>query len=149
VDEHDRDEGPLDGALLVDGAREDDDASFDEDGKADYAKEILEGILDRMGLLAEVEIREDDEQVVLDVTGEDAGRAIGKKGQTLDALQFIVNKVVNRFPENRPVAQSHSKRGPTRRRTAWVQLSRRVEHERRGDGGESSRAGTWRRSSSR
>jgi len=58
VDEHDRDEGPLDGALLVDGAREDDDASFDEDGKADYAKEILEGILDRMGLLAEVEIRQ-------------------------------------------------------------------------------------------
>lgn len=101
MDEHDRDEGPLDGALLVDGAREDDDAAFDEDGKADYAKEILEGILDRMGLEAEVEIREDDEQVVLDVTGEDAGRAIGKKGQTLDALQFIVNKVVNRFPENR------------------------------------------------
>ena len=38
---------------------------------------------------------------MLDVSGPDAGRAIGKKGQTLDALQFIVNKVVNRFPDNR------------------------------------------------
>jgi spoIIIJ-associated protein len=35
------------------------------------------------------------------VSGEDAGRAIGKKGMTLDALQFLANKVVNRFPERR------------------------------------------------
>ena len=39
--------------------------------------------------------------IVLDVTGPDAGRAIGKKGQTLDALQFLVNKIVNRFPDGR------------------------------------------------
>jgi spoIIIJ-associated protein len=101
VDERDRDEAPLDGALLVDEgahAAPDDD---EEDGKAEYAREILEGIVDRMGLETTVRIREDDERVVLDVSGPDAGRAIGKKGQTLDALQFLVNKVVNRFPENR------------------------------------------------
>ena len=92
----------LDGALFIDSA----DARSPseppgEDGKADYAKEILEGIVERMGLDADVEIREDDEQVVLDVSGPDAGRAIGKKGQTLDALQFLLNKIVNRFPDGR------------------------------------------------
>ena len=104
MDERDNEatEQPLDGALLLGGeAHDEDDETFEEDGKADYAKEVLEGIIERMGLETEVEIREDDEQVVLDVTGEDAGRAIGKKGQTLDALQFLVNKVVNRFPEGR------------------------------------------------
>lgn len=100
--ENEAKEGPLEGALLVGVDRvEDDDILDDEDGKADYAKEILEGILDRMDLDADVDIREDDEQVVLDVTGPDAGRAIGKKGQTLDALQFLVNKIVNRFPDGR------------------------------------------------
>lgn len=104
--ENEMSEAPLEGALLVAvDARDDDDRydeeSFDEDGKADYAKEVLEGILDRMDLETHVDIREDDERVVLDVTGEDAGRAIGKKGQTLDALQFLVNKIVNRFPDGR------------------------------------------------
>ena len=91
----------MDGALLVDEDPIDDDEALEEDGKADYAKEMLEGILERMDLETRVSIREDDERIVLDVTGEDAGRAIGKKGQTLDALQFLVNKVVNRFPEGR------------------------------------------------
>ena len=54
-----------------------------------------------MDLDTSVDIREDDERVTLDVTGPDAGRAIGRKGQTLDALQFLVNKIVNRFPRAR------------------------------------------------
>ena len=101
MDEHEDQDAPLEGALLLDGDSDDDDEGVEEDGKADYAKEVLEGILERMALVAEVSVREDDERVVLDVTGEDAGRAIGKKGQTLDALQFLVNKIVNRFPEGR------------------------------------------------
>jgi spoIIIJ-associated protein len=73
-----------------------------EDGKADLASEMLTEILTHMELAAEVVIREDsEERVVLNVQGEDVGRIIGKKGQTLDALQFIINKIVNRFPEGR------------------------------------------------
>lgn len=94
-------EAPREGALLVGVDDEPGDDDLDEDGKADYAREVLEGILTRMDLEASVEVREDEERVVLDVTGPDAGRAIGKKGQTLDALQFLVNKIVNRFPESR------------------------------------------------
>jgi spoIIIJ-associated protein len=97
----------MDGALLVDPERDeeldDDGGSPGEagDGKAERARDMLEEILARMDLDAEVLIREDGERVVLDVDGEDAGRAIGKKGQTLDALQFLVNKIVNRFPKGR------------------------------------------------
>lgn len=71
------------------------------DGKAEDAMEFLSGLIYRMGLSARVTVREDGERVVLDVAGPDAGRAIGKKGMTLDALQFLVNKVVNRFPDSR------------------------------------------------
>jgi spoIIIJ-associated protein len=101
---------PRDGALIVD-----DDADLDEvgtdaaearpgrpgDGKAEEAADVLIEILDHMDLDVDVEVRDDAERVVLDVDGPDAGRVIGKKGQTLDALQFLVNKIVNRFPEGR------------------------------------------------
>ena len=91
----------MEGALFVEGDApvRDDDAA--EDGKAEFALEMVNEILDRMGLEVDVDIRTDADEVVLDLTGEDAGRAIGRKGQTLDALQFLVNKIVNRFPEGR------------------------------------------------
>lgn len=110
----DRKDKPQDGALLVDdeplldddyGDEEDDDRGGRRgragDGKAQEAQEVLEDLLDHMDLDADVAIREDDERIVLDIEGPDAGRAIGKKGQTLDALQFLVNKIVNRFPSGR------------------------------------------------
>ncbi len=94
-----------DGALLVTpdegkGRREGTDGT-PGDGKAEESAELLDEILEMMDLDVEVEIRDDDERVVLDVTGRDAGRVIGKKGQTLDALQFLLNKILNRFPDGR------------------------------------------------
>jgi spoIIIJ-associated protein len=90
----------MDGALVLDSEPQRPATPEDEE-KAREAQKVLLGIVERMGLETEVSIREAGQRVVLDVTGPDAGRAIGKKGQTLDALQFIVNKVVNRFPDNR------------------------------------------------
>ena len=108
----DEDKPLRDGALFVaDDARDiidDDDQDIDRetagkpgDGKAEEAADVLDGILARMDLDTEVSVRDDGEKIVLDVDGPDAGRAIGRKGQTLDALQFLVNKIVNRFPTGR------------------------------------------------
>ncbi len=96
---------PQDGALLV-GASEQPKRSKGSDGKpgdgkAEEAAELLDELLDMMDLDAEVTIRDDGERVILDVQGDDAGRVIGKKGQTLDALQFLLNKILNRFPDGR------------------------------------------------
>lgn len=114
----DKNKPELDGALLLDeapaaarGRHDDDDDDDDlddgdglgagEDGKAETSLELLGELVTRMGLDVDINIRDDNEEVVLDIQGEDAGRVIGKKGQTLDALQFIVNKIINRFPEGR------------------------------------------------
>jgi spoIIIJ-associated protein len=97
----------MDGALLIDNEAESEtknnysEIPLQEDGKAELACEMLVEILAHMDLQAEVAIRENAEEVVLDIQAEDVGRIIGKKGQTLDALQFIINKIVNRFPEGR------------------------------------------------
>jgi spoIIIJ-associated protein len=95
----------MDGALFVDDERGEDRPARPrrdvDDDKAEDARRVTQGILDRMDLDARVTIREDDERVVLDIDGPDAGRAIGKKGMTLEALQFLVNKIVNRDPDER------------------------------------------------
>jgi spoIIIJ-associated protein len=102
----------MDGALFVDEERTERAPDRDrdraarprrayDDGKAEAARRVTQGILDRMDLEASVEIRDDDERIVLDIDGPDAGRAIGKKGMTLEALQFLVNKIVNRDPDER------------------------------------------------
>ena len=69
--------------------------------KALRAVDILAGLFERMGFDASVERVVDGDRIEIELGGADAGRVIGKKGLTLDALQFVVNKVVNRFPEGR------------------------------------------------
>ncbi|MGB5284685.1 MAG: KH domain-containing protein [Polyangiales bacterium] len=92
---------PRDGALILDPSAQDDPSRYAGDGKAEEAAEILEELINLMDLDVRVDIRSDAERIELDVTGEDSGRVIGKKGATLDALQFLINKMVNRFPEAR------------------------------------------------
>ncbi len=60
-------------------------------------KEILTEIIRLMGLHATIEIRPGDsrEEIFLNIQGEDGGLLIGRRGQTLEALQYIVTRVVS------------------------------------------------------
>lgn len=69
--------------------------------KGPDAVQALEGVLERMGVGAEVALTEDDTSVSLDITTEEEDVVIGRDGEVLSALQFVVNKMVNRFPESR------------------------------------------------
>ncbi|HOJ12904.1 MAG TPA: RNA-binding cell elongation regulator Jag/EloR [Deltaproteobacteria bacterium] len=59
----------------------------------EQAKEVVSRILGLIGLRAEVRPRDDG---MLEIVGDGSGIIIGKHGQTLDALQFIVNRIVNK-----------------------------------------------------
>jgi spoIIIJ-associated protein len=53
-------------------------------------QELVEGVLDELDLDGEVEIREGDELIEAVVSGgDDYGLLIGKRGQTIDALQLL------------------------------------------------------------
>jgi spoIIIJ-associated protein len=64
---------------------------YDED-TGRKAKEVLEGILKRMNLDFPVETKETDEYIMLNIMGDGSGLIIGRGGQTLDAMQYIINK---------------------------------------------------------
>ena len=60
----------------------------------------LKSILTAMGLEAEVSSKEEeDHSLYMEVTGEDMGVIIGKRGQTLDAMQYLLNRVAQGHQE--------------------------------------------------
>jgi spoIIIJ-associated protein len=60
------------------------------DSPADRARELVEGVLDELDLDGEVEVVEDDDRIAVTVRGgDDYGLLIGKRGQTIDALQLL------------------------------------------------------------
>jgi spoIIIJ-associated protein len=57
---------------------------------AERVRELVEGVLDELDLDGDVEIREDDDRIEAVVEGGgDYGLLIGKRGQTIDALQLL------------------------------------------------------------
>lgn len=65
------------------------------------AAQILESLLDEMGMDGEVDIvDESDDGLTLEIEGQDGALLIGKHGQTLDALQYVVNRLVGKRYRN-------------------------------------------------
>jgi len=58
------------------------------------AQEILEKILQKMDESGKVTGRQEDDRIILNIETEDAGLLIGKQGQTLEALQYLLTKVL-------------------------------------------------------
>jgi spoIIIJ-associated protein len=65
------------------------------------AKTILEGILLRMNLDCLITVEETADTILLNIKGDGSGLLIGKRGQNLDAIQYIVNKSVSKNTNNR------------------------------------------------
>jgi spoIIIJ-associated protein len=59
-------------------------------------REIVQRITTGLGVSARVHVTEDDEALTASCTGADLGLLIGKHGQTLDAIQYLVNAIVHR-----------------------------------------------------
>ena len=68
----------------------------------DIAKNFLSEVFEAMNMPVSVEVSYDEEQKHLDVDlkGEEMGVLIGKRGQTLDSLQYLVALVVNKTSED-------------------------------------------------
>lgn len=72
-----------------------------EDDAMKFSREVLEGILSRMPVEAEVTTSRINDRIILNIDGGNRGLLIGKKGATLDSFQFLVNKIVNREKKER------------------------------------------------
>ena len=73
------------------------EGSYEEQGEPVEPKEFLETLLSKMGLEAEVKVLETEEGTKLDVKGEELAALIGRHGETLEALQYILNIIGMRY----------------------------------------------------
>ncbi|MBI3625635.1 MAG: protein jag [Candidatus Rokubacteria bacterium] len=65
------------------------------------ARAILQELLTLMSVEAEVRVEEHEGGVRLELSGKDAGLLIGKQGQTLDAVEFLVGRILDRAIRDR------------------------------------------------
>ena len=67
-------------------------------------KETLKQILAHLGFDAEVEEHVLEDGILLDVKAEDSGRLIGRQGQTLSDLQYVLNRLLFQQDKEAPKA---------------------------------------------
>lgn len=92
-------------------------------------KEELNEILKLMGMEAEITTSLEGEKVVADIKSENGAILIGKKGQTLNALQLIVNLIVNRDEKTRTKVIVDTENYRQRRENALVKMAGEVADE--------------------
>ena len=88
------------GAVVAEAAPAEDDSELGAE-----VREILDRILEAIGIRARIEIREDDETLLATIAGGELGLVIGKHGQTIDAIQYLINAILWRGQddERKPV----------------------------------------------
>ncbi len=111
-------------------------------GDTVQAHEVLGEILKRMGIEATIEVREEPDRTVLDVKGPEAALVIGKKGMTLDSLQYLIGRIIHKGHEPRAEGEPDAPRGKktiivdaegyrTRREQSLVELAHRLAEKAR------------------
>ncbi len=93
---------------------------------AEVAKKTLTDLLDLLGMEARVEFTEDPECILLNIQGDGSGLLIGRKGQTLDALEYLINKIVHKDVEDKKHIIVDTENYRARRNESLVNLAHRL-----------------------
>jgi spoIIIJ-associated protein len=89
-------------------------------------KETLETIVKYINASATVAVQRDESGIVFNIVGDGSGLFIGKQGQTLDALQFILNKIKARYADDALPVTVDSEAYRARRTESLVSLARQL-----------------------
>jgi spoIIIJ-associated protein len=92
----------------------------------EQAAEKLKALLAHMGIEAEVVAEEREDHINLEVKGPETGLVIGKKGATLDAVQYLVNKMVRAGEAGRKPIYVDAERYRERRAESLTELAHRL-----------------------
>lgn len=90
------------------------------------ALEFTKEVIAKMGLSLNVVSRQSDSIIYIDIDGKDSGTVIGKRGQTLDSLQYLVNLVVNKNTDKYVKVVVNAENYREKRETTLEQLAIRL-----------------------
>ena len=88
------DEQPLE--ALEETAQESGDAPADREGPAELGRQVLQRMIDFITSGATISVKNSNDRIEYHVQGGNTGVLIGKRGQTLEAMQYLVEKIINK-----------------------------------------------------
>ena len=97
----------------------------------DQAKVFLNDVFAAMNMIVSIDAKYDEEESVLDInlTGDDMGVLIGKRGQTLDSLQYLISLVVNRDAEKYIHVKVDTENYRERRKATLENLAKNISYK--------------------
>ena len=97
----------------------------------DKAVNFLEQIFNLMEISSEiaVEYEEEEKTMNINIIGEDMGVLIGKRGQTLDSLQYLVSLVVNKESEDYIKVKLDTENYRERRKETLENLAKNIAYK--------------------
>lgn len=75
--------------------------TLDDFKPVDFGRDVLQHIIDCITTDTTISIERDEDRILLRVKGNDPALLIGKHGQTLEAIQYLVEKIINKNSEQR------------------------------------------------
>jgi spoIIIJ-associated protein len=92
----------------------------------EMAQKTLQDLLRLLGVEAEVELRDEPERVQLSIKSDGSGLLIGRKGETLDALEYLVTKMVHKGGGDKKRIVLDTENYRSRREESLVTLAHRL-----------------------
>lgn len=97
----------------------------------DKAKDFLKSVFEAMNLVVVIDINYDEinNSMNIDLSGDEMGVLIGKRGQTLDSLQYLVSLVVNKDVENYIHVKVDTENYRQRRKETLENLAKNISYK--------------------
>jgi spoIIIJ-associated protein len=92
----------------------------------DEARKFLLQVSEQMGAPISIEMKRDGKQVLFVMTGEKIALLIGKRGQTLNSLQYLTQLIINRFSNQYLTVILDAEDYRNRRNDTLIQLAHRL-----------------------
>jgi spoIIIJ-associated protein len=93
---------------------------------AHKARELLSGILSKMTFECQVKAMETEDTIILSISGDESGLLIGRRGQNLDAIQYVLNKAINKIDTDRKMIVVDSEDYRKRRQESLLIMAERI-----------------------
>ena len=97
----------------------------------DSTREFLSSVFQAMDLEVEIiiKVNEEDKRIDVELKGEDMGILIGKRGQTLDSLQYLTNLAINKVSEEYYRVKVDTEDYRNRRKETLENLAKNIAHK--------------------
>jgi len=90
------------------------------------AAQFLSGMITRMGMKASISVTENGKDFTIDLSGPHMGKLIGRRGETLDALQYLCSLYINRDKDDYRRVTLDTENYREKRQQALVALADKV-----------------------